>query len=55
MVRRPFRSSFISIINSLEWFSELQYLKNILEINAGHFEAKKVRISSTYLLKTMQI
>ena len=40
-VRRPFRSSFISIINSLEWFSELQYLKNILEINAGHFEAKR--------------
>ena len=43
-VRRPFRSSFILIINSLEWFSELEHLKNILEINDGHVAAKKVRI-----------
>ena len=40
----PFRSSFILIINSLEWFSELEHLKNILEINDWHFGAKKVGI-----------
>ena len=43
-VPSPFRSSFISIINSLEWFSELEHLENILEINDGHFGAKKVGI-----------
>ena len=37
-------SSISKFINSLEWFSELEHLKNILEINDGHFGAKKVRI-----------